>query len=160
MKIKINHITDQSDAHTPRLHKLARLDYNDYQIDTLPEDYINWVYDLLIKGEALIKLGKDEKKDYRASIIIESMYVCILDALTFTKSKDEKVELIKLAKLNKSKFLPKELKHFGEKYSGLWTVRDLTCPPKVVPIVMLQIWYNLVIKEEGRCDQGNTVQRR
>ena len=150
MKIKINHITDQSDAHTPRLHKLARLDYNEYQIDTLPEDYINWVYDLLIKGEALIKLGKDEKRDYRASIIIEIMYVCILDALTFTKSKDEKVELIKLAKLNKSKFLPKELKHFGEKYSGLWTVRDLTCPPKVVPIVMLQIWYNLVIKEEGR----------
>ena len=124
MKIKINHINDRSGTYRPSLQKVIRLSYDDYPIKSLPDDYLIWVFDVLREGEALIKMGKPEKRDYRASIILNVIFVCILDGLKFTKSKDEKVALINLAKFGGREFLPGELKDFREKYSGLRAIKE------------------------------------
>ena len=124
MKIKINHITDHSGTNHPSLQKVIRLSYDDYPIKSLPDDYIIWVLDVLQTGYALINIGNAKKRDYRAGIILNVIFVCILDGLKFTKSKDEKVAIINLAKLNEGKLLPPELKDFGEKYSGLRALKD------------------------------------
>ena len=124
MKIKINHIKNRSGTNHPSLQKVIRLSYDDYPIKSLPDDYIIWVLDVLQTGYALINIGNAKKRDYRANIILEIIFVCILDGLKFTKSKDAKTSLISLAKFSGREFLPRELKDFGEKYTGLKAIKE------------------------------------
>ena len=95
--------------------KPIRTNYFDFNANDLPKEFLLWIDNVIEKGEELVRYGSESKYEYRAKIFDEIIMVCIRNLLPWTKLNDAKIVLLNLASM------------------------AVTCPPKVVPIVMLQI---------------------
>lgn len=93
-----------------------RINYDEFQVDTLPVEFLNWVDDVIKKGELLVRYSSDKNYERRVKIFDEIIMVCIRNLLPWTNLKDSKIALLNLASMVGGKLLPNELKEFKEKY--------------------------------------------